>query len=52
MYISTITFQFLFQFRIRRFLLLFNWVLFAQEIPQKLILLCMDYDPCPHTFSH
>ena len=26
------------------YLLLFNAVLFAQEIPKELILLCMDYD--------
>ena len=41
---STKTFQFLFHFRGRRRLLLFNGVLFAQEIPKELILLCTDYD--------
>ena len=40
----TITFQFLFHFRDRSRLLLFNDVLFAQEIPKKLIPVCMDYD--------
>ena len=40
---STITFQFLFHFRCRR-RLLFNGVLFAQEIQKELILLFMDYD--------
>ena len=37
-------FSFLFHFRGRRRLLLFNGVLFAQEIPKELILLCTDYD--------
>ena len=41
---STITFQFLVHFRGRRRLLLFNGILFAQEIPKGLTLLCMDYD--------
>ena len=40
---STITFQFS-NFICRRHLLLFNGVLFAQETPKELILLCMDYD--------
>ena len=35
-FLSTITFQFLFHFRGRRRLLLFNGVLFAQEIPKEL----------------
>ena len=39
-----ITFQFLFHFRGGRRLLLFNGVLFAQEIPKEIILLCMDHD--------
>ena len=43
-FLSTITFQFLFQFRGQRRLLLVNGVLFAQEIPKESILLCMDYD--------
>ena len=43
-FLSTITFQFLFHFRGQRRLLLFNGVLFAQEILKELILLCMDYD--------
>ena len=42
-FLSTITFQFLFHFRGQmRFLL--NRVLFAQEIPKELIILCMSYD--------
>ena len=36
-------FRFYFTIEVRR-LLLFNGVLFAQEIPKELILLCMDYD--------
>ena len=43
-FLSTITFQFLFHFRGQRHLLLFNDTLFAQEISKELILLCMDYD--------
>ena len=43
-FLCTITFQFLFHFRGRRRLLLFNGVLFSQEISKELILLCMDYD--------
>ena len=43
-FLSTITFQFLFHFRGRRRLLLFNGVLFAQEIRKELILLRMDYN--------
>ena len=43
-FLSTITFQSLFHFKGRRRLLLFNGVLFAQKILNKLILLCMDYD--------
>ena len=35
--------QFLFHFRGGRRLLLFNGILFAQEILKELILLCMDY---------
>ena len=42
--LSTITFQFLFHFRGQRCLLFFNGALFAQEIPKKLTLSCMDYD--------
>ena len=44
--LSTITFQFSLSFPFigRTRLLLFNGVLFAQEIPQKLILLCLNYD--------
>ena len=38
-----ITFQFLFPFRRQTRLLLFNGVLFAQEILKELILLFMDY---------
>ena len=46
MYIFFFTriFQFLLHLRGRRRLLLFNGVLFVQEIPMELILLCMDYD--------
>ena len=40
--LSTIGFQFLFNFRGRKCLLLFNGVLVTQEM--ELILLCMDYD--------
>ena len=43
-FLSTITCQLLFRFRGRSRLLPFNGVLFAQEIPKELILLCMDYD--------
>ena len=43
-FLSTITFAFLFLFRGQRRLLLFNSTLFAQEIPKEIILLCMDYD--------
>ena len=43
-FLSTITFQFLFHFRGWRHLFLFNGILFAPEIPKELILLCMDYD--------
>ena len=43
-FLSTITFQFSFDVRGWMYLLLFNAVLFAQEIPKELILLCMDYD--------
>ena len=42
-FLPTITFQFLFHFGSRRRLLLFNGVLFPQEIPKEIILLCMDY---------
>ena len=38
------TFQFLFHFRYRRHLLLFNGVLFAQKNSMELILLCIDCD--------
>ena len=44
MFFSTSIFQFLFYFRRRRRLLLFNGVLFAEEIPMESIVLCMDYD--------
>ena len=48
LFLSTKTFQILFQIllfqRGRRRLLLFNGVLFPQEILKELILLCMDYD--------
>ena len=43
-FLSTITFQFLFQFRSQRRLLLFNGILFAQEVPKESVLLCMGYD--------
>ena len=43
-FLSTITLQSLIHFKGRRRLLLFNGVLFAQKILNKLILLCMDYD--------
>ena len=43
-FLSTIKLKFLFHFRGRMRLLLFNGILFAQEIPKKWILLCMDYD--------
>ena len=43
-FLSTITFAFLFPFRGQRRLLLFNSTLFAQEIPKEIVLLCMDYD--------
>ena len=43
-FLSTITFPFSFYFRRLRRLFLFNILLFAQEIPKELILLCMDYD--------
>ena len=42
LFLSTITYQFLFHFGGRGYLLSFNDVLFAQEIPKEL--LCMDYD--------
>ena len=41
--ISFYRIQFLFHVRGGRCLLLFNGILFAQEIPNELILLCMDY---------
>ena len=41
-FLSTITFQFLFHFR-GQWRLLLNGVLFTQEILKELILLCMDY---------
>ena len=44
MFLSTITFQFLFHSTGRMRVLHFNGVLFTQEIPKELILLCMDYD--------
>ena len=40
---STMTLQFLFDFRGQRCLLLFNGVLFALKIPTESILLCMVY---------
>ena len=43
-FLSTIKLKFSFHFRGRMRLLLFNGVLFAQEIPKEWILLCMDYD--------
>ena len=43
-FLPIITFQFLFHFRGRRRLFLFNGFLFLQEIPKELILLCMDSD--------
>ena len=43
-FLSTITFQFLFRFRGPRRLLLFITALFAQEIPAEVFLLCMDCD--------
>ena len=43
-FLSTLTFQFLFHFRGRRSLLLFNGFLFAQEFPKQLILLRMDLE--------
>ena len=43
-FLSSTTFQILFHFSGRRPLLLFNSVLFAHEIPNELILFCMDYD--------
>ena len=43
-FLSTTIFQFLFHFKGQRRLLLFNDVLFAQEILEKLILLTMDYE--------
>ena len=43
-FLSAITFQFLLHFRGRKHLPIFNDVLFAQEFPEKLILLWMNYD--------
>ena len=43
-FLSTITFHFLFHFRVWRCLLLFNGALFPQKAPSELILLSMDYD--------
>ena len=40
----TILLQFLFHFRGRSRPFPFNGVLFIQEIPNEIILLCMDYD--------
>ena len=43
-FLSTITFQFLFHFRGRWRLFLFSAALFAQETPKEFTLLCMNYD--------
>ena len=40
---SPVPFLFLFYFRGRRCLILLNGVLFTDEIPNEIILLCIDY---------